>query len=341
MHIPDGYLGPQTYGVFYGIMAPIWFFASRILKKNLKAKHASYLALGAAFSFVIMMFNIPAPGGSTGHAVGGALVAIILGPWAAFMAVSIAVIIQALLFGDGGVTAIAANCFNMAFVMPFTGYYIYRILGSKSAISSPRRIFAAGVAGYISLNLAAFFTAVEFGIQPLIAHAPDGTPLYAPYPLSVAVPIMAFEHLVFFGFIEAIVTGLVFGYVAKTDPGILGFSSPGPMPATVKAAKSSKKLWAFIGIMVVLTPLGLLASGVTWGEWSSEELKSILGYIPQELRRLESIWQHSLMADYKLPGWDSSFMTALGYILSAIVGVGIIVGIAFLMSRFFPADGKS
>jgi cobalt/nickel transport system permease protein len=341
MHIPDGYLGPQTFGTFYAIMAPIWFFASRILRKSLKAKHASFLSLGAAFSFIIMMFNIPAPGGSTGHAVGGTLIAIILGPWAALMAVSIALIIQALLFGDGGVTAIAANCFNMAFVMPFSGYYIYRILSSKSEVSSPRQIFAAGVAGYISLNLAAFLTAVEFGIQPLIAHKPDGTPLYAPYPLSVAVPVMAFEHLVLFGFIEAIITGLAVAYIARTDPGLMGFVSPAPMPNQMKMARSSKGLWAFIGILVILTPLGLLASGAAWGEWSSKELQSILGYVPEGLKRLESIWRYAFLGDYGLPGWESPFMTALGYILSGVVGVGMIVVVTFLMSRFFPADRRS
>jgi cobalt/nickel transport system permease protein len=341
MHIPDGYLGPQTYGTFYAIMAPIWFFASRILRKSLKAKHASYLALGAAFSFVIMMFNIPAPGGTTGHAVGGALIAIIMGPWPALMAVSIALVIQALLFGDGGITAIGANCFNMAFVMPFTGYYIYRILGSKSVVFSTRRIFAAGVAGYLSLNLAAFFAAVEFGIQPLIAHTPDGTPLYAPYPLNIAVPVMAFEHLILFGFIEAIITALVVAYIARTDPVMLGFYSLAPVPEGMKTARSSKKLWACIGILVILTPLGLLASGAAWGEWSSEQLQSILGYVPEGLKKLEGIWQYTLMSDYNFSGWNTPFMTGLGYILSAFVGVGVIVFVAFLASRFLPADRRS
>ncbi len=230
MHIPDGYLGLQTYGTFYAIMVPLWFWASKILKKTLKAKHVPYIALGAAFSFVIMMFNIPIPGGSTGHAVGATLVAIILGPWAALMAVSIALIVQALLFGDGGITAIGANCFNMAFVMPFTGYYIYKLLSKGTQLNSRRRFIAAGVAGYISLNIAALLTAVEFGIQPMIAHKPDGTPLYAPYPLSIALPVMAFEHLLFFGFVEGVVTGLVVAYLAKTDPILLELQTPGPDP---------------------------------------------------------------------------------------------------------------
>ena len=136
MHIPDGYLGPQTWGALYGVMVPLWALASRFVRRSLKQRQVPYLALGAAFSFVIMMFNIPIPGGSTGHAVGGVIVAILLGPWAALIAISIALVIQALLFGDGGVTAIAANCFNIAFVMPMTGYLVYRAV-SRGAASAP------------------------------------------------------------------------------------------------------------------------------------------------------------------------------------------------------------
>ena len=77
------------------------------------------MAMAAAFSFVIMMFNIPLPGGTSAHAVGGTLLAVVLGPWAACICVTIALVIQALLFGDGGVWTFGANCFNMAFVMPF------------------------------------------------------------------------------------------------------------------------------------------------------------------------------------------------------------------------------
>jgi cobalt/nickel transport system permease protein len=197
------------------------------------------------------------------------------------------------------------------------------------------------VAGYLSLNLAALFTAVEFGIQPLIAHTPDGTPLYAPYPLHVAVPVMAFEHLVLFGFIEAIVTAFVVAYIAKTDPVMLGFSNSAAMREGTKMARSSKGWWALIGILIILTPLGLIASGVAWGEWSSEELQSLLGYVPEGLKRLEGIWQYTFMADYNLPGWHTPFMTALGYILSGFIGVGVIVSIAFLASRFLSADRKS
>lgn len=78
-----------------------------------------------------MMFNVPLPGGTTGHAVGGALIALLLGPEAATIAVSVALALQALLFGDGGVLSFGANCFNMAFVLPFVAAIVFRALNSR------------------------------------------------------------------------------------------------------------------------------------------------------------------------------------------------------------------
>lgn len=221
MHIPDGYLSPQTGGFFYLVMAPLWFAASRIVKKNLKAKQVPYLAFGASFSFVIMMFNIPIPGGSTGHAVGGTLVAILLGPWAAMIAITVALVVQAFLFGDGGITAIGANCFNMAFVLPFTGYYVYKILSIKSGRASVRRAIAAAIGAYAGLTIAALATGTEFGSQPLLHHSVDGHSLYCPYGLNVAIPAMLIEHMLLFSFLEAIVTFLVIRYLQKEDPSLI------------------------------------------------------------------------------------------------------------------------
>ncbi len=217
MHIPDGYLSPATCGVFGAAMLPIWTTASRIVKKNLQARQVPYLAIGAAFSFVIMMFNVPIPGGSTGHAVGGVLVAILLGPWAACIAVTVALVIQALLFGDGGITAIGANCFNMAFVLPFVGYYVYKLVSAGSAPGSGRDVVAAGVGAYVGICVAATAAGVEFGLQPLLFHSPTGQSLYCPYGLNVAVPAMAGEHLLIFGWVEALVTALVVKYLHKQE----------------------------------------------------------------------------------------------------------------------------
>lgn len=221
MHIPDGYLGPVTCGIFYAVMIPIWAVASRIVKSTLKARQVPMLAISAAFSFVIMMFNVPIPGGSSGHAVGGVLAAILLGPWAACIAITVALVVQALLFGDGGITAIGANCFNMAFVLPFVGFYTYRLISYNSANNPKRRVIAAAVAGYIGINVAAFLAGVEFGLQPLLHHTKNGQALYCPYGLKVAVSAMLGEHLLIFGWVEAIVTALVVKYLQKQIPEIL------------------------------------------------------------------------------------------------------------------------
>jgi cobalt/nickel transport system permease protein len=222
MHIPDGYLGPLTYGVMYAVTVPFWAIASWKMNRTLKAKQAPYLASGAAFSCVIMMFNIPIFGGTTGHATGATLIAILIGPWAGVIAVSVALIIQALLFGDGGITAIGANCFNMAIAGVFVGYGVYRLLSFGSVIGSRRRLLAGAVAAYVSLNISALLTAIQLGIQPIIERSSSGEPLYAPFPLSVAIPAMAIEHLFLFGFVEAAVTALVIRYFQKNEPEMLG-----------------------------------------------------------------------------------------------------------------------
>ncbi len=221
MHIPDGYLGPVTSGFFFAVMLPVWAVCSRIVGRDLRSRQVPLLAIGAAFSFVIMMFNVPVPCGTTGHAVGGVLAAILLGPWAACIAVTVALVIQALLFGDGGITAIGANCFNMSFVLVFAGYYVYRLLSIGAPPSSGRRVIAAGIGAYIGLNAAALAAGLEFGAQPLLHHTAEGRPLYCPYGFRTALTAMLGEHLILFGWIEAVVTALVVKYLQKQDPGLL------------------------------------------------------------------------------------------------------------------------
>ena len=217
MHIPDGYLSPATCGLFGAVMIPIWTVASKAVRKTLSVRQVPYLAIGAAFSFVIMMFNVPLPGGSSGHAVGGVLVAILIGPWAACIAVTVALVIQALLFGDGGITALGANCFNMAFVLPFVGYYVYKLISLNSLPGSSRRIIAAGAGAYAGICLAALCAGIEFGLQPLLYHTANGQALYSPYGLNVAVPAMVIGHLLVFGWVEVIVTALVVKYLQKQN----------------------------------------------------------------------------------------------------------------------------
>ncbi len=216
MHIPDGYLSPQTYVPLYGASFVFWSLGLRKIKQALSVKYVPYLARAAAFSFLIMMFNIPIPGGTTGHAVGAGIIAILLGPWTAVIAVSVSVIIQAMVFGDGGITAIGADCFNMAVVMPFVSYWVFTVARGKS-LKGARLSIAAFLSGYVGLSTAAVMTGIEFGIQPMIAGGPDGRPLYAPYPLSVAVPAMALQHLLIFGIVEGVITVLLLRHFLRNE----------------------------------------------------------------------------------------------------------------------------
>lgn len=220
MHIPDGYLSPQTALPLAALMVPVWGIAVKKVQSSLKKREVPVLAIGAAFSFTIMMFNLPIPGGSSAHAVGAVLLAILLGPWAACIGVSVALIIQALIFGDGGVLAIGANCFNMGIVMPMLGYYVYKLINGKADSLSTRSLTAAFVAGYVGLNAAALVTAVEFGSQYHLFQSVNGTPLYFPVPLKVAVAAMMSEHLLLAGPVEGLVTALGVWFVGKNYPAL-------------------------------------------------------------------------------------------------------------------------
>ncbi|MBF0458883.1 MAG: cobalt transporter CbiM [Nitrospirae bacterium] len=217
MHIPDGYLSPQTYIPMYAVTGAFWAAALRKLKKGLAVKEIPYLTMASVFSFLIMMFNIPVPGGTTGHAVGAAIVAVVLGPWTAVVAVSVVIIVQALVFGDGGITALGANCFNMAVVMPFISYGVFTLIRGKSQ-SIARLSTAAFLSGYAGLLASAMAAAVELGVQPIIAAAPDGRPLYAPYPLSITIPAMAIGHMFLLCIVEGMMTMLLLRYFQKHDP---------------------------------------------------------------------------------------------------------------------------
>ena len=218
MHIPDGYLSPQTAGALWVVSAPLWALSLRNIRRRMSQRLVPLLALLAAFSFLIMMFNIPLPGGTTGHAVGGVLIAILVGPWAALMAVTLALAVQALLFGDGGILALGANAFNIGFVMPIAGYLVFRLLRGAALPKDRRFAIAAAAGGYAGINVAALFVAVELGVQPFLHHLPDGTPLYCPFPLDVTIPAMMIPHCVVAGAAEAILTGGVVAFLGKHHP---------------------------------------------------------------------------------------------------------------------------
>ncbi len=344
MHIPDGLLSPSTCAVLYTAAAPFWYVALRRIKRLLNTRMVPLLSVFAAFSFVIMMFNLPLPGGTTGHAVGVGIASIVLGPWGSMLAISVALLIQAVFFGDGGITALGANCFNMAVVGSLVAYGVYRTIAAGSAIHSARRVIAAALAGYASINVAALIAAIEFGIQPMLFRNASGAPLYAPYPLSVAVPAMMIGHLTFAGLAELIITGGVVAYLQQSDPSLLKMTAPSAFASLQKGQgierksgwQTTRPLWVGLALLMILTPLGLLAAGTAWGEWGAgdftdpvarQQIAAASGnqappaQPPEGMLRLSSIWT-APMSDYAPPFMRSA---AFGYIMSALVGTGLIV----------------
>ena len=337
MHIPDGYLSPATCAALYGGSAPFWWVALNRLKKALHTRLVPLLSLFAAFCFVIMMFNLPLPGGTTGHAVGIGLATVVLGPWASMLAVSIALIIQALFFGDGGITAIGANCFNMAIVGSLAAYVVYRAVAGRAAISSPRRVIAAGLAGYCAINLSALCAAIEFGIQPMLYRDAAGAPLYCPYPLAIAIPAMMIGHLTIAGLAEMFVSAGAVAFLQRSDPALLRATAGVKVEeASEPRAGALRPLWLALGALMILTPLGILAAGSAWGEWVASDYANpaIRQQIassslhqappqspPQGLERLSSVWT-APFARYAPPYVRSA---EFGYLLSAMFGVGLVL----------------
>ena len=331
----------------YAGAAPFWYVALRRLRRTFHARMIPLLSLISAFCFVIMMFNLPVWGGTTAHAVGMGIAAVILGPWASIVAISIALLIQAVFFGDGGITCYGANCFNMAIVGSLAAYGVYRAISGRTPVTSPRRIAACALGGYVGINLSALCAAIEFGIQPALFHDAAGAPLYAPYSLSVAIPAMLAAHLSLAGLAELIIGGALVAYLQRADPALLRRTAPGAALDEAISAEATgwdrlRPLWIGLAILMLITPLGLLATASAWGEWGPDDLKSPAvreqiaatsshvappASMPAGLEKLSSLWTAPM------PDYAPKFLKSeqLGYICSAMFGTGLILAAWLLL----------
>lgn len=309
MHIPDNYLSPSTCAVMGAAMIPIWAFAVVKIKKEISINKIPLLGISAAFSFLVMMLNIPLPGGTSGHAVGAALIAILLGPFSACLTVTVALLIQSLFFGDGGILSFGANAFNMAFILPFTAYFIFQVL-KKILKNENRRYIAAFISGYIAINIAAFCTAVEFGIQPLLFKDASGMPMYSPYPLSISIPAMLIPHLLIAGIVEGLITAGVYSYVSRMSPGII----------YEEKKITYKPLYFLIFALIIFIPIGLLAKGTAWGEWTVNEIGKLVNFIPTGMKNGFNF--KAIIPDYNIPIIRNDI---IGYLISAIIGVALLL----------------
>ena len=305
MHIPDNYLSPASCAVLAVAAAPVVGLSITKVKAQLKENKelAPMLGIAASLSFLLMMFNVPIPGGTTAHAVGGVLLSILIGPYAASLALTVALLLQALLFGDGGILALGANIFNMAIAMPFVGYAVYHFFRKQNHETA-----GVLVGSYVGINVAAFLTAIELGIQPIIATQ-GGEPLYNPYGLAVTIPAMMVTHLTIAGAVEVFFTYVIYRFVKQVAPQELY------TPTSVNTTSFVKKIRYVLIALVVLSPLGLLAEGTAFGEWSADELAEMMHNVPAGIENGFSF--EALFSDYTIPGTN----IAVGYILSAITAL--------------------
>jgi len=202
VHIPDGFIAPQVYVPAYAVATGLWGWSLRHVRRFLREETVPQLAVLTALSFAVMMVMIPLPGGTSVHATGVALLALLFGVRTAFLATSLVLALQAFVFGAGGVTALPVNALAMGLV----GAAVAR--GSFRVLRNVHEATALVAAGWLSVNASALVLAVVLGAEPLLAHDASGQPLFFPFGLSVTLPAVMIPHAVV-GIGEGILTMLL------------------------------------------------------------------------------------------------------------------------------------
>ena len=208
MHIPDGLISPQTYLPALALAAPLWVAAGRRLRTQLGDETLPRLAVFTALAFLLSTLMLPLPGGTSGHAVGVGLLALVFGPWTAFMAYTLVLLLQALVVGAGGITALPVNALAMGFVGAWVTVGVFALL---RRLGEPLALVAATWSGVM---VAALLLALVLGAQPLIALAADGTPAFFPFGFAVTLPALLIPHALV-GAGEAALTLLVYRHARR------------------------------------------------------------------------------------------------------------------------------
>jgi cobalt/nickel transport system permease protein len=234
MHIPDGFLSLVVSVICWVISAGIISLAISKTNKSLGEKQIPLMGVMAAFIFAAQMINFPVAGGTSGHLLGGAMAAIILGPWAGMLVMTSVIAVQALLFQDGGIVVMGANILNMGLLTAAVGFGLYR---SVSGRSKTVRLAVAGIASWLSVMAGALLTSFELWLS--------GTSQ-----LQVVIPAMLGVHALI-GLGEAFITVAALTFIFQTRPDLLGEGTD-----SAKAGRG----WVFVGgiislIVVLLSPL--------------------------------------------------------------------------------------
>ncbi len=208
LHIPDGFLSPSVSLFCWVITLVLIAVSLKKVQKDYQDRTVPLMGVCAAFIFAAQMINFPIPGGTSGHLVGGTLAAILLGPWAGTLVVTVVFIVQAVLFQDGGLTVLGANILNMGLIGTFCGYYLYKaILFTLGRRSWKSMSIATVVAAWCSVVIAAIATALQLALSGTVS-------------LLVSMIAMVSWHVVI-GVGEAIITLIAVGFVWQSRPDLI------------------------------------------------------------------------------------------------------------------------
>lgn len=207
LHIPDGFLSTPISAVGWVVTIAVVALAAKMANRQLNERAVPLMGVMAAFIFAAQMMNFPVAGGTSGHMLGGALAAILLGPWAAVIVMAAVVGLQAFLFQDGGIAVLGVNIFNMGILTAFLGYAVYRGIQGVAGASQTVALVAAFAAAWISVEAAAILTSVQLALSDTS-------------PLDVALPAMVGVHALI-GIGEGLITAAALGFIMSTRADLL------------------------------------------------------------------------------------------------------------------------
>ena len=298
MHIPDGFLNIVVSLIFWLITIIMVGLAISKTNKTLGEKQIPLMGIMAAFIFAAQMLNFPVAGGTSGHFLGGALAAIVLGPWAGILVMTSVVGVQALLFQDGGLLTMGANIFNMGILTAVIGFGLYRMVIDRN---KGTRLAVAGIGSWIATMTAALIASLQLWMS--------GTAQ-----LEIVIPAMLGVH-VFIGIGEALITVAALAFIEQTRPDLL---------TSEKSTASGGRGWIVAGVLVSL--LAVLISPLASGNPDGlERVAEDIGFLGVGMDA-----PYQILPDYTIPFLGE---TAISTILAGIVGAGVLLGLLILVGR--------
>ena len=312
MHIPDGFLDAKT-AIASGVFSATGLGAAlRHAGQHLKPKKIPLIGLAAAFIFVAQMLNFPVASGTSGHLLGATFAAVLLGPSASVIVMSSVLIVQSLIFADGGILALGANVFNMAIIAPLSGYGVYRVV--RIVLRGEQgQLVAAGFAAWCSTILAAICCAGELASSGTVAW-------------GNAFPAMTGIHMLT-GIGEAAITMLVIAAIARTRPELL--KDADKMSSSVLPTTFVYVAIIVIGVLLLVAPhASSLPDGL-------EKVASQFGF--EHNANTPSVLS-SPLKEYQIPGIQSTSMTIL---TAGGIGAGAVFALSFLLARILVPKNRS